>query len=383
MGKTIVPPRRVLSKVFLLFGVALVFFAGFLAGGAYELNRQQLNLSEFWQVYSVVDKEFVGQIDKKKAVDGVTRGFIDSLGDPFSSFLSSEERNTLSEELSGEFEGIGARLETKNDAITVVAPLSGSPAEKAGMKPNDIILTIDGESTEKMTLDQAVSKIRGKAGTEVTLSIFRQGKDVPLELKVNREAISIPSVTWKMMGTVAYMEIAQFGDDTIELAQKGFAELNAKNPTAFIMDLRNNPGGYLDDVAPIAGAFLPPSVITTQKFKFKKSEDVRSTQVPTFPNTKLLVLVNEGSASAAEILAGALQDYGRAQIIGQKTFGKGSVQDIIPLGKGNSLRLTVAEWLTPKGRSVNKEGIKPDVLVEGEVTATSDPALDKALELAR
>lgn len=383
MSKVVVPPRRVLSKIFLLFGVVLVFFAGFLAGGTYELNRQQLNLGEFWQVYSVVNKEFVGDIDKKKAVDGITRGFIDSLGDPFSSFLSAEERNTLSEELSGEFEGIGARLESKNDAITVVAPLSGSPAEKAGMKPNDIILTIDGESTEKMTLDQAVGKIRGKAGSQVSLTVFRQGKDTPLEFKVNREAISIPSVTWKMIDTVAYMEITQFGDDTPELAQKGFEQLAPKNPTAFILDLRNNPGGYLDDVAPIAGAFLPPSVITTQKFKFKKSEDIRSTQVPIFPTTKLLVLVNEGSASAAEILAGALQDYGRAQVIGRKTFGKGSVQDIIPLGKGNSLRLTVAEWLTPKGRSVNKEGIKPEILIEGEVTGTVDPFLDKALELTR
>jgi len=375
--------RQLLSRVFLVIGVLLVFFAGFLVGGTYENSRHTLNLTDFWNVYSLVEKRFVGEIDKKKALEGVTQGFIESLGDPFSGYLTEQERNTLSEELSGEFEGIGARLETKDNQITIIAPLSDSPAEKAGLKPKDVILKINSESTENMSLDQAVTKIRGKQGTTVNLSIFRTGQDKPLEFTITRQAIIVPSVSWKMIEQVAYMEINQFGDDTPMLAKKGFSELKAKNPKAFILDLRNNPGGYLDDVAPIAGAFLPPSVITIQKYKTKKTEEVRSTELPILPDIKLFVLVNEGSASASEILAGALQDYDRATVVGTKTFGKGSVQDIIPLGKGTALRLTIAEWLTPKGRTVNKVGIEPDVKVEGEKTDTADPVLDKALELAK
>jgi carboxyl-terminal processing protease len=185
-----------------------------------------------------------------------------------------------------------------------------------------------------------------------------------------------------MKGEVAYMEITQFGDDTVALAATGFNELRSNSPKAFILDLRNNPGGYLDDVAPIAGAFLPPSVIVLQKFKLKMQEEIRSRAVPVFPDTELFVLINEGSASASEILAGALQDYDRATLVGRKTFGKGSVQDIIPIGKGAAVRLTIAEWLTPKGRVVDKVGITPDIAVEGERTETSDPILERALELA-
>ncbi len=374
--------RRLLSKVFLVIGIGLVFFAGFLSGSSYELSRQKLNLDDFWTAYGIIENRFVGSIDKQRAVEGATRGLLESLQDPFSGFLSSVERSNLNEELSGEFEGIGARLETKDQKITVVAPLSGSPAERAGLKSGDIILEIDGNTTEEMSLDTAVSKIRGPEGTEVKLLIFRAANDGPIELSVKREKIQIPSVSWKMLDNIAYMEISQFGDDTPEKATQGFNELASKNPKAFILDLRNNPGGYLDDVAPIAGAFIPPSVVTIQKFKGQETEEIRSTKPPILPNLPLFVLVNEGSASAAEILAGALQDYGRAKIVGAKTFGKGSVQDLIPIGNGSAIRLTIAEWLTPKGKKVNKVGIEPDVAVEGEKTETSDPVLEKAIELA-
>jgi carboxyl-terminal processing protease len=376
-------PRSVLSRVFLLLGTALVFTAGFITGGSYQLERQKLNLGEFWRTYSIVESEFVGDIDKRQAVEGVTRGFIQSLGDPFSDYLSADERGALSDELSGELEGIGARLEMKDGSIVVVAPLTDSPAEKAGLRPNDIILAVDDESTKTMSLDEAVKNIRGPQGTQVTLTVLRQGANQPLELAITRAAILIPSVTWEMKGDVAYMQITQFGADTPALTLRGLNELKAKDPSAFILDLRNNPGGYLEDVPPIAGGFIPPSVVVIQKFKLKKSEELRSTGVPVFPTTKMFVLVNEGSASASEILAGALQDHGRTTVVGRKTFGKGSVQDIIPLGRGTALRLTVAEWLTPKGRVVDKVGITPDVVVEGESTEESDPILEKALELAR
>ncbi len=376
--------RKNTGRFFLIVCLLFVFGTGFLFGAGYQLNRVQLNLNEFWQVFDLVEREHVGSIDKKKAVEGATRGFIDSLNDPYSSFLSAEERTNLSEELSGSFEGIGARLEEKNGLITVVAPLSGSPAEKAGLKPQDVIAEINGESTENMRLDQAVGKIRGQEGTEVSLVIVRPKQDKPIDLKIVRQAILVPSVTWKMIGAVGYIEVSQFGDDTVALFQQAATELKDKQASAIVLDLRNNPGGYLNDVAPIAGAFLPPSsVVTIQKYKIKPSEEIKTTTIPVFPNTRLFVLVNGGSASASEILAGALKDYGRAQVIGQKTFGKGSVQDIIPLGGGAALRLTVAEWLTPKGTVVNKVGIEPDIVVEGEKGDADDPILEKALELAR
>lgn len=376
--------RRTGGRFFLLLCLVLVFGTGFVAGGGYQLNRAKLNLNEFWDVYSLVERQHVGTIDQKKAVEGATRGFVDSLGDPFSSYLSADERQNLNQELSGEFEGIGARLEDKDGNITVVAPLSGSPAEKAGLKPNDVIVKIDDLSTVDLTLDEAVSKIRGKEGTEVTLTIVRPKADEPIILKITRQAISVPSVTWKMIETVGYVEINQFGDDTVKLSAQAFEELKSKSPSAIVLDLRNNPGGYLDDVAPIAAAFLPPaSVVTIQKFKIQPEEELKTDGVPLFPDIKLFVLVNGGSASASEILAGALRDHGRATIVGQKTFGKGSVQDIIPLGGGAALRLTVAEWLTPKGHVVDKVGLEPDVKVEGEKSETSDPVLEKTLELAR
>jgi carboxyl-terminal processing protease len=376
--------RRVGRRFFLILCLLLVFSAGFVSGAGYQLNRVELNLNEFWQVYSLIDKEHVGSIDKKKAVEGATRGLVESLGDPFSGYLTKEERSNLTQELSGEFEGIGARLEDKNSTITVVSPLTNSPAEKAGLKPNDVILKINGESTEDMSLDQAVDKIRGKEGTEVELTVYRTSATDPIVMKITRQAILVPSVTWKMIGSVGYIEVNQFGDDTVNLFSKAVNEIKPNNPSAIVIDLRNNPGGYLNDVAPLAAAFLPPaSVVTIQKFKTKPQEEIRTEGVPTFPETKLFVLTNGGSASASEILAGALKDYGRAKIVGQKSYGKGSVQDIIPLGGGAALRLTIAEWLTPKGNVVNKVGIEPDIKVDGERTETADPVLDKALELAR
>ncbi len=375
--------RQNLSRLFLILAIAAVFGAGFFTGNRVSIGSNQLDLTQFWQVYRFINDRYVGSIDNKKAAEGAAAGLVSSLGDPFSSFLPPEDRKNLDDELKGEFEGIGAELTQKDQLITVVAPLAGSPAEAAGLKANDIVVKIDGQSTEGMSLDDAVKKIRGQKGTSVSMTVQRQGKSDPIELKITRENIQVKSVKSKMIGTVGYIEVNQFGDDTVDLFRAAVKDIAAQKATAVVVDLRNNPGGYLNAVGPVVGQFVAPSVVTIEKYKSGKTDEVRSTDVPLLPKTPLFLLVNGGSASAAEIMAGALQDDKRATLIGQKTFGKGSVQDIIPLTGGAALRITIAEWLTPNKRAINKVGIEPDVKVDGEKTATADPVLDKALELAK
>lgn len=375
--------RQNLSRLFLVLAIVAVFSAGFFTGNRVSIGSSQLDLTQFWQVYRFINDRYVGNVDNKKAAEGAAAGLVSSLGDPFSSFLPPEDRKNLDDELKGEFEGIGAELTQKDQLITVVAPLAGSPAETAGLKANDIVIKIDGQSTEGMSLDDAVKKIRGQKGTSVSLAVQRQGKSDAIELKITRENIQVKSVKSKMIGTVGYIEVNQFGDDTVDLFRAAVKDIAAQKATAVVVDLRNNPGGYLNAVGPVVGQFVAPSVVTIEKYKSGKTDEVRSTDVPLLPNTPLFLLVNGGSASAAEIMAGALQDDKRATLIGQKTFGKGSVQDIIPLTGGAALRITIAEWLTPNKRAINKVGIEPDVKVDGEKTANADPVLDKALELAK
>lgn len=378
------PTRRIISRVLLLVVIGLVFGSGFLTGSAYQQAWQgEVDLSQFWQVYGLIKTRYVTELDKKKAAEGAVSGLVSSLDDPYSSYLLPEERRSLDDELRGEFEGIGAELTEKDKLITVVAPISGSPAAKAGLKAGDVIVKINETTTENMTLNQAVSKIRGPKDSSVNLTIARSGANEPLVLTITRAKIEVKSVTWRMIDSVALLEVAQFGDDTVELARQAVKEIAGRSPKSVIIDLRNNPGGYLNAVPPIAGLFLPPSIITIEKFRDGKQEELRSVEVPILPNVPLFVLVNNGSASASEILAGALQDHKRATVVGQKTFGKGSVQDVISLTNDYALRLTIAEWLTPNSRAISKVGIEPEVKVEGEKTETDDPVLNKALELAK
>jgi carboxyl-terminal processing protease len=364
--------------------MVLVFLAGSIAGIGYDRSRQTLDLTTFWQVYQKIQDQYVGgAVDDKKAVEGATKGLVESLNDPYSSFLPASDKKSLDEELSGQFEGIGAELTEKDGVVVIVAPIAGSPAEKAGLKAKDIILSVDGQLVDGKTLDEAVNLIRGAKGTAVKLVISRPGRDEPMEFSLVRDEIQVKSVTSKMIGNVGYIAISQFGDDTVYLAQQAVKELKASNPKGVIIDLRNNPGGYLNDVAPIAGLFIAPSVVVQEKDRAGHIEQLKSTAVPVMPDVPLYVLVNDGSASAAEILAGAFQDYGRAKLVGAKTFGKGSVQDIISLPNDTALRLTIAEWLTPKGRQISKVGIEPDIAVADNKTDTSDPVLDKALSLAK
>lgn len=377
--------RRHLSRSTLVLIILLaVFGAGFTVGG--EHSRAKLNgldLSRFAQVYDILERKYVHGVDKDKAAEGAVKGLVESLGDPYSAYLPPSAKQSLNDELKGEFEGVGAELTLKDKALTVVAPIANSPAEAAGLKAKDVVLKIDDQSTENMSLNDAVSKIRGPKDTTVKLTLARPGREDIFDLSIKRSQILVKSVESKMINSVGYVAIHQFGDNTVDETTAAVKALAGQKPTAMIIDLRNNPGGYLNSVAPIAGLFIPPSVVVVEQYKNGKSDEIRSTDVPLLPNLPLYILVNDGSASASEILAGALQDYKRATLVGTTTFGKGSVQDLIDLPGNSGLRVTIAEWLTPNKRAINKVGLKPDVLVEGEKTDTSDPVLDKALQLIK
>lgn len=395
-----------ISKIAQIFGLLLIavsfYFFGYLIGHKnfvfekdYKPKLVNLELKKppevdfgiFWQAYDTITQKYVGKYSVQKLVYGAIKGMVESLDDPYSVFIEPNGNKMFLDDLSGEIEGIGAEISQQDKQLIVVAPLEDSPAQKAGLKPKDQILEIDGQDTSEMTLEQAIQKIRGKAGTSVTLLISRTDFPSPKEFKITREKITVASVKWEMKGDIGYIQITQFGQDTSTLAQKAASELKSKNPKAIILDLRNNPGGYLDAAVDVGSLFVPPgSVIVKEEYKDGHKEELKTTLEGILKDYKVVVLVNEGSASAAEIVAGALQDLRGATLIGKKTFGKGSVQELENLASQAILRLTIARWLTPKDRTIDKEGLQVDY----EVNETDqdrerglDPQLDKALELVR
>ena len=345
---------------------------------------RQVDFSFFWDVWNKVTKEYIGAVDTQKMTEGAIKGMVDAVGDPYTVFMSADESKSYAESLSGQFSGIGAQLDQKDGQIIVVAPLSGTPAEKADLKPQDIILKIDGQLTDEMSIDIAISKIRGPEGTQVTLSILREGWSEPKDFTIERAKITVKSVNWEMKdGNIAYISINQFGDDTTDLVKQATREIADKKPKAIILDLRSNPGGYLQSAVDVSSLFVKKgSVVVKEQYKDNRIEEQFTTLDPILVDYKVYILTNGGSASAAEITAGALQDINGSTLIGEKTFGKGVVQDLEELKGGATLKVTIAQWLTPNGRTINKEGLKPDievVLSEDDAKAGRDPQLDRAL----
>lgn len=343
----------------------------------------------FEKTWDRVENEFLYR-DRVSANDlyyGLLKGLISSLGDPYSVFLTPQETSDFSENLTGSFEGIGAEISVRDDQLIIVTPLEGSPAQDAGLLPNDAITQIDGQSTALMDLEEAVSRIKGEAGTSVTLTIKRASKENVFDVSVQRDTIKVSSVTYEMKDSVAVLQISSFNEDTERELSNTLQEIALSSPQGIVLDLRNNPGGLLDVSVEVANTFLEKdqTIVIEQdaqgeKIYHKTERDGKFTDIP------LVVLINEGSASASEIVAGALKDMGRAQLIGKKTFGKGTVQSYELLSDGSSLKLTVAEWLTPNGTSFDGDGIEPDVVVEiseEDYTNDRDPQLDKAIEELR
>lgn len=344
-----------------------------------------IDFGTFWKAWDIVQKQYVGTSDAQKMVYGAIAGMVQSLGDPYSMFLVPSTSKTFMEDLSGQIQGIGAELSTKNGQLVIVSPISGTPADAAGLKPNDQIIQVNDTPTDSLAIDEAINLIRGNAGTTVKLTIVRDGWAAPQVFEIKRAKITIKSVDWSMKGDMAYIRVSQFGDDTTSLMTEAAKAIMPQNPKAIILDLRHNPGGYLESAVDMVGDFSDPGVVVKEKYKDGHIQEEKSTTTPVFGKSKLIILIDEGSASASEIVAGALQDDGRATLVGAKSFGKGSVQDLEDLGNGATLRLTIAEWLTPKDRAINHIGIQPDVKVslsDDDIKAGRDPQLDKAMELA-
>lgn len=336
----------------------------------------------FWQAYEKLNEQYLGEIDKQEFVYGAIAGAFASLGDPYTAFLSPKINEEFTKELSGELEGIGIKIGVLDDYPTVIAPLKDSPAQKAGIKAKDKIVKVDDFDTQGQLIDLVVSKIRGPQGTKVTLGIERNGETKKFE--VTREKISVDTVETRFVGDVAYILVNEFGVQTTNEFAKVVAQVEKENIGKIIIDLRNNPGGILDTAIEMTGyLFNPDTKVVIEKGK--SSEKIHKTSGPgNLKNSKLVVLVNEGSASAAEILAGAVQDNDRGEVLGAKTYGKGTVQQLDFLPQGTSVKITVAKWLTPNGHDIDKSGITPDIEIKEEddqMFSDNDPVLNRALQL--
>lgn len=341
----------------------------------------------FVKAWEIINKNFVDpqKIDPNKAMFEATRGLLRSLDDPYSDLLSEKQKKIFEEDLSGSFGGVGFEIGLRKGILTVIAPLEGTPAEKVGLKPGDRILKINGESTENISLEEAVSKIRGEPGTKVVLTIFRDEWLEPKDFEIIREIIDVPVIKSKLIkDNIGYIKINSFGTKTYSEFVKAYYNLKTKGAQKFIIDLRNNPGGYLEVAIKMSELFLPRGKVILKEVKRDEGTKTITSEGPgNLVNEKIIILVNKGSASASEIFTGALRDNLGIKLIGEKTFGKGSVQQTFPLN-GNLVKLTIAYWFTPKGEKIEGNGLKPDIEVKESIEEESskkDLVLDKAVEI--
>ncbi len=369
-----------------------VFIAG-LGAGALLVNgvsfvtqpramQGALDTRSLQQTYQALKSKYDGTLREKALIEGANRGLVEAAGDQYTAYFNAEEAKQFDNDLSGSFEGIGAELDKKNEQLVVVAPLEDSPAKKAGVKAGDVIVAVDGNDTSGWSIEKAVSKIRGKGGTKVVLSIARG--DEPLQdIAIIRATIDSPSVKSRIEDGIGIMTITRFGDDTSQLARKTALEFKAQGVREVIVDVRNNGGGYLQAAQDVASLWLKKDAVIVEERRGKEVlERLRASGDAPLEGVKTIVLIDKGSASASEILAGALRDNKAATLVGETSFGKGSVQTLVEVADGAKLKVTIARWYTPKGKNITKHGINPDVVVPyGDSTRENDAQLSKAREL--
>lgn len=358
-----------------------------------ETSSSTISLDQFWTVWNILQDKFVythknaKKINDQDKIWGAIEGMTASYGDPYTVFFPPEESKNFASDISGNFEGIGMELGVKDSNIVVVSPLKDTPAYNAGVKKGDVLLSIDGKSTAGMSVDEAVKLIRGKAGTVVDIKFGREGKSQPIELKITRQVINVPTTETEIKGDVFIIRLYNFYATSPEQFRLALREFANSGKNKLVLDLRGNPGGYLEAAVDMASWFLPlgKTVVTEDFGPNMDQETYRSKGYDVFSDSlKMVILVDEGSASAAEILAGALSEQGVAKLVGTKTFGKGSVQELINIPPDSSLKVTIARWLTPKGISISDNGLLPDYevkITDDDIKAGKDPQMDKAIEV--
>ncbi len=384
--------------------LAIVFSFGFFIGktsqpsiekieGLYSKEVGQpakVDFSLFWDAWHVIEKKYVDrdQLNRQGMIYGAISGLVKSLDDPYSVFMEPQESKKFIDDMGGSFEGIGAEIGMRKGILTVITPLEGNPAQRAGLKAGDKILKVDDTLTADLTIDEAVNLIRGPKGTEVVLLIARDKWDEAKEIKIVRDTIQIPIIKWEIKeDNIAYIQLYHFTENSAAEFARVIGEVLNSQPKGIILDVRNNPGGYLEVAVDIASWFLPKGeLVVMEDFGNGEKNEHRSKGYEDLEDMPTVVLINQGSASASEILAGALRDIKGIKIVGQKSFGKGSVQQLEKLKGGSSVKITVAKWLTPAGVSIREEGITPDIDIEitsEDIDEMRDPQLVKALELLR
>jgi carboxyl-terminal processing protease len=399
--------KKLLKSFFLVVLLIGTFYFGFRYGqnsrpsvekvggvfGKETSKPANVDFGLFWDSWAKLEEKFVNRssLDYQKMVYGAIEGMVGSLGDPYTVFMPPQENKKFSEDIKGSFDGIGAEIGMRNDLLTIIAPLEDSPSKRAGLQAGDKILKIDDKITADLSLDEAINLIRGPKGTQVTLTISRNDSPGPKEFEITRDVIRVPILKYEIKEVgpnkkkIAYIHLYQFTENAADEFRKKVNEILSSPAEAIIFDLRNNPGGYLEVAVDIASWFLDKGeLVVSEDFGNGNKNEQKSFGYNKLASYPMVVLINQGSASASEILAGALRDKHGTKLIGEKSFGKGSVQELEELRNGTSLKVTVAKWLTPSGRSIMEEGLEPDVKVElksEDIDAGRDPQLDKALEM--
>lgn len=355
-------------------------------------NMQDLFVP-FWQSWNIVHDQYVNQpVDDQTLMQGAIRGMVQALGDPHSSYNDPVQTAQMSKSLQGDYEGIGAYVDITGQYLKITAPFPGSPAEKAGLKPNDLIIAVDGVDMTGVDGNLVLQKVLGPAGTNVVLTISRSGVDKPFDVTVTRAKVSAPSITSKMLdGNIGYISIGTFGEKTTDELTKALQTLMPQKPVGLIIDLRNNGGGYLQTAIEVLSQFIKSGDLMFEQFGDGNRKTYTALGHGLATDVPLVVLVNKGTASASEITAGAIQDYGRGKLVGETTYGKGSVQSVNPItdargADAGTVRVTIAHWLTPKERLIQGKGLTPDVeitLTDADIAANKDPQLDKAIEVMK
>jgi len=387
--------------IIMLFGcVAFGFVAGYYGKNlpaSLQLNpisvtstastsENDILFAPFWEAWQIVHDQYLVQpVDDEKLMQGAIRGMMDSLDDPHSAYMDPVEYEDAQAPLEG-YSGIGAWVNTEGEYLTITEPMKDSPAEVAGLKAGDQVIAIDGEDMTGTLPELARQKILGEAGSQVVLTVLREGVEEPINIPITRAQITIPSTEYRMLeNRIAYLRLNQFSNTTKDEIHAALTELLAQNPQGLILDLRYNSGGYLDAAVEVGSEFLPDGVVVYEEYGDGSRDTLNASGKGIATEIPMVVLVNEWSASASELVAGALQDRGRAQLVGVTTFGKGTVQNWIPLADNEgAIRVTIARWLTPNERNVTGTGLTPDVEVtinETDTQAEIDPQLEKAIEL--